>query len=102
MSLAFEMQQDVCVFVHPPADDGAVAALDDLLERRACGTLSQERYLRALEELVALHPHFVDGHAHLGNALHDRGSFEPALEAYTRGFSLCMEILPPHFEVFIE
>ena len=69
MSLAFEMHQDVCVFVHPPADDAAVAALDDLLERRACGTLSQARYLRALEELVARHPRFVDGHAHLGTAL---------------------------------
>ena len=102
MALAFEMRQDVCVFVHPPGDDAAVAELDDLLERRDSGTLSQARYLRALEELVARHPHFVDGRAHLGNALYDRGSFEPALEACMHGFSLCMKILPPHFEVFIE
>ena len=69
MPLAFEMHQDVCVFVHPPGDDGAVAELDDLLERLACGALSQALYLRALEELVARHPRFVDGHAHLGTAL---------------------------------
>ena len=63
---------------------------------------SPKGYLRALEELVARHPRFVDGHAHLGNARYDGGSFEPALESYMHGFSLCMEVLPPGFEAFIE
>ena len=102
MPLAFRMHEDVCVFVHPSGDDEAAAELDDLLEQRASGALSRERCLRALEELAARHPRFVDGHAHLGNALYDSGSVEPALEAYIRGFLLCMEVLPPHFEAFIE
>ena len=102
MTVAYEMHDDVCVFVHPPGHRAAAEELGDLLERRDAGTLPQARYLRALEELVARHPRFVDGHAHLGNALYDRGGFGPALDSYMRGFSICMEVLPPGFEAFIE
>ena len=98
MRIAFDMHDDVCVFAHPPGYDEAVDELDHLLERRNFGTLSEVHYRRALEELVARHPWFVDGHAHLGNRLYREGRFEQALDTYTRGFSLCMEALPSGFE----
>ena len=102
MKIAFEMQREVCVFAHPPGHGGAADELDDLLERRDSGAMSQARYLRALENLVSRHPWYVDGHAHLGNALHEQGRIERALESYTQGFSLCREVLPAGFEAFIE
>ena len=102
MTMAFEMHGDVCVFTHPPGYEGAVDTLDELLARRDAGTLSQTRYRRGLEDLVSRHPWFVDGHAHLGNALHEQGRLEQALTSYTRGFSLCFDVLPSGFESFIE
>ena len=102
MTLAFELHGDGCVFAHPSQYDRAADELDLLLERRDAGALSKMRYRRALEELVSRHPWFVDGHAHLGNALYGEGRFEQALDAYGRGFSLCMEVLPSGFEAVIE
>ncbi len=102
MTIAFEMHDDVCVFAHPPGSDRVVDEFDDLLERRESGALSAERYRRGLQALVARQPGFVDGHAHLGNAIYEEGRFEQALESYRSGFSLCMTVLPASFEAFIE
>ena len=71
MTVAFKMHDDICVFAHPPEYDEAVDQLDHLLERRNSGALSNMRYRRALEELVARHPWYVDGHVHLGNRLYE-------------------------------
>ena len=102
MTIAFEMREDVCVFAHPLRDDRAAEELDNLLEERDTGALPEVRYRRALEDLVSRHPLYVDGHAHLGNALYGEGQFEQALASHARGFSLCTQVLPPDFEAFIE
>ena len=102
MRIAFEMHDDVCVFAHPPGYDEAVDELDLILERRNFGALSELHYRRALEELVSRRPWFVDGHAHLGNRLYHEGRFEQALDTYTRGLSLCMEVLPSGSQASIE
>ena len=69
MRIALGMHDDACVFAHPPQYDDTMDQLDHLLERRNFGTLLEVHYRRALEELVARHPWFVDGHAHLGNSV---------------------------------
>ena len=102
MKIALEMHQDVAVFQYPPGYDAIVEELDDLLDRRGGGRPSTPWYVKALEDLVERHPWFIDGHAHLGNALYDRGTFKPALASCMRGYSLGTEIIPPDFQEFIE
>ena len=102
MTVALETREDVAVFRYPAGYDGIVDEFDDLLERRDTGRLGRDRYIAALEDLVARHPWFIDGHAHLGNAFFDRGRYERALEAYERGYSLGTAALPTGFEEFIE
>ena len=102
MKIALEMHEDVAVFVYPPGYDGVVEELDDLLERRGADRPSTSWYVKALEDLVERHPWFIDGHAHLGNALYDRGTFKRALESCMRGYSLGTELIPPDFQEFIE
>lgn len=96
------MHEDVAVFAYPAGYEGVVDEFDDLLERRDTGRLSRTRYSKALAELVARNPWFIDGHAHLGNAAYERGEFESALEACERGYALGMQAIPAGFEQFIE
>ena len=102
MTISLEMREDVAVFRYPSEYGGMVEELDDLLERRDAGKLSEARFVGALEDLVARNPWFIDGHAHLGYALYHRGKFELALECCERGFSLGTELLPADFREFIE
>ena len=102
MTIAIDMNDDAAVFRYPPAYAETVDEFDTLLDGRANGGLTGNRYIRALEELVARHPWFIDGHAHIGNALYDRGEFGRALEAYERGYSRGTAPLPDGFEKLIE
>ena len=102
MTIAIDMKGDVAVFRYPPGYAGVVDEFESLLDRRETGGLTEDRYVRALEALVARQPWFIDGHAHIGNSLYDRGEFERALEAYERGYSLGAAALPAGFEEFIE
>ncbi len=102
MTIAIDMNHDVAVFRYPPDYADIADELDRLLDGRATGGPAGNRYVGALEDLVARHPWFIDGHAHIGNALYDRGEFDRALEAYERGYSLGTAVLPDGFEEFIE
>ncbi len=102
MTITLEMREDVAVFRYPAGYDELVDEFDDLLERRDTGRLGNDRYVAALEDLVARHPWFIDGFTHLGNAFFDRGQYERALEAYERAYSLGTAPLPEGFEEFIE
>ena len=102
MTISLEMREDVAVFRYPSEYGGMIEELDDLLERRDAGKLSEAQYVGTLEDLVARNPWFIDGHAHLGYALYHRGKFELALECCERGFSLGTELLPADFREFIE
>lgn len=100
--ITLEVNGDVAVFRYPSEYADVVDDFHDLLDKRETGRLVESRYLRALEELVARHPWFIDGHAHIGNSLFDQGKFERALEAYERGYSLGTAVLPAGFDRFIE
>ena len=102
MTIGLEMHEDVAVFAYPPGYEGVVDEFDDLLDSRDTGRFSQARYRKALAELVARNPWFIDGHAHLGYAAYERGEFESALKACERGYSLGMRAIPAGFEKFIE
>lgn len=102
MTITIEMHEDVAIFRYPPEYDRVVDEFDALLERQRVSQLDEDRYFSALEDLVARYPWFIDGHAHLGNALFHRRDFERALEAYERGYSLGTDALPAGFEEFIE
>ena len=102
MTIGLEMHEEVAVFTWPPNYHEVADEFDDLLNRRDTGRLSRARYRKALGELVASHPWFIDGHAHLGYAAYEQGEFETALKACERGYSLGMQAIPAGFEQFIE
>ena len=98
MTITLEINGDGAVFRYPSGYDDVVDEFDDLLDRQEAGWLDESRYLHALEELVARHPWFIDGHAHIGNSLFDQGKLERALSAYERGYSLGTAVLPAGFD----
>ena len=102
MTLEIEIEGDVAIIQHPPGHHEVAGQLDDLLEQKEAGSISEAGYVRALEDLVARHPRFIDGHAHLGNALYGQGRTGRALKCYERGYALGTELLPAGFEAFIE
>ncbi len=102
MTISLKIHGDVAVFNYPSGYSEIVEELDDLLERRDAGKVSRAGYVGALEDLVAGIPWFIDGHAHLGNALYEQGKVKLALESYERGYSLGTELLPSRFGEFIE
>ena len=102
MTIELELREDTAIFRHPPDYDRVAGELDGLLDLRDRGELSEAGYMRGLEELVARHPWFIDGHAHLGNALFRQGRTEPALEAYLRGYSLGADLLTPDMQELVE
>ena len=102
MTITLEINGDTAVLRYPSGYDDVLDGFGDLLDRREAGWLDENRYLRALEELVARHPWFIDGHAHIGHSLFDQGKFERALAACERGYSLGTAALPAGFDRFIE
>ncbi len=102
MTITLEVWEDGAVFRYPERHDDAVQELDDLLDRDDAGQLSPSQYLTKLRDLVARHPEFIDGHAHLGSALYNQDKPKRALDAYMRGFALGAEAIPSDFHGMIE
>lgn len=96
--LSFDVFDDGGEFRHGEAYSQIVDELDALLESRDCGQLSPAKYLSALKDLVARYPEFIDGHAHLGNALMEAGKPKLALQACLTGLELGERTLPEGYE----
>lgn len=86
--------EDGARFRHGAGEREADDELDNLLDQRNSGSLSQKRYLLALGALLERSPNFVDGHAHLGFAMLEQGKVKQALEACERGLSLGVAVIP--------
>ena len=97
MTITIELNDFAAEFRYPAQYDDVVEEFDDLLHRRQTGRLRESQYLGALKNLVERHPWFIDGHAHIGNALHEHGEFKRALLAYERGYGLGTAALPTGF-----
>ncbi|WP_026622771.1 tetratricopeptide (TPR) repeat protein (plasmid) [Ensifer sp. WSM1721] len=100
--VTFEIAGDDGIFRHGDAYGAIVDELDTALDRRESGGLSQARYLSALRDIVERHPHFIDGHAHLGSALLEQGKPKAALESCLRGLQLGENAIPGGFAGTIE
>ena len=98
MTVDVALKDGGAVFRHPSGHDDAVSELDGLLDRRETGRLDGNGYRRALDDLVGRHPWLIDGHVHVGDALYERREFEPALEAYGRGYAMGAAALPAGFD----
>ena len=79
-----------------------VRELDHLLDYHDGGRLTCNQYVTELKELVARHPSFIDGYAHLGFALLEQDKPKLALRAGLRGLALGEEAIPPDFEGKVE
>ncbi|MDE0242652.1 MAG: tetratricopeptide repeat protein [bacterium] len=97
MAITIELNDFAAEFRYPAQYDDVVEEFDDLLHRHRTGRLREKQYLGALKKLVEQHPWFIDGHVHIGNALHDNGEFKHALVAYERGYALGTAALPAGF-----
>ncbi len=102
MTVTLEISEDGAVFRYPESYDDITRELDDLLDESDAGQIDPARYLAELRDLVARHPEFIDGHAHLGIALSERGELECALDAFMRGFTLGESAIPSGFNGTIE
>lgn len=102
MSVSLEVFEDGAVFRSPEADDDMVRELDNLLDSHQGGPLTRNQYVTELKGLVARHPGFIDGHAHLGFALLEQGRPKLALAAGLRGLALGEDAIPSDFEGKVE
>ena len=73
MDISRELFEDSARFRHPPEHDACMEALDRPLEDREAGRIGGRRCMDGLQDLAGRHPWFIDAHAHVGNALPDRG-----------------------------
>ena len=76
--------------------------LDHLLDYHDDGRLTRNQYVTELKDLVARHPGFIDGHAHLAFALLEQDKPKLALGAGLCGLALGDEAIPPDFEGKVE
>ena len=76
--------------------------LDHLLDYHDGGRLTCNQYVTELKDLVARHPSFIDGFAHLGFALLEQDKPKLALGAGLCGLALGEEAIPPDFEGKVE
>jgi tetratricopeptide (TPR) repeat protein len=89
-------------FDETDADRAAVERFDELLERRDGGELTETAYKSALADLIAEHPGFIDGHAHLGFALREEGKTKRALAACLAGMGVGEDALPAGYDGTLE
>jgi len=101
-TLALEITEDGGVFHHGDGYDEIGDQFDGALDQREAGAITAAKYIKILKALVERHPHFIDGHAHLGNALMEEGKPKLALQAWLRGFDLGERALPAGFAGLIE
>ena len=89
---------DGAVFDHGGVEDLGAPELDALLEERRRGRIAPGKYLAALRDLVAREPDYIDGHAHLGAALHEQGKTRLALGACLAGLAIGRIAIPKDYE----
>lgn len=100
--LTLEIFDDGGVFRYGDGYEQIVEELDDALEQRDGGTLAPAKYVRTLKALVDRHPHFIDGHAHLGYALMEEGKPKLALQACLQGLEVGERAIPAGYAGSIE
>lgn len=100
--LALEIFEDGGVFRHGENHDEVVEKLDEALEQREAGRITPAKYLKTLKTLIEHYPHFIDGYAHLGNALMEEGKPKLALQACLRGLEVGERAIPSDFTGPIE
>jgi tetratricopeptide (TPR) repeat protein len=93
-AVVLELEEDGARFRHGAEEREAGAQLDTLLDRRASGSLSEKKFHLALAYLVEHYPNYIDGHAHLGFALLERGKAKQALDACERGLGIGLVAIP--------
>ena len=102
MTITLEIREDGAIFRHPVADHDMSEELIDLRDQDDLGRIGPTQYLRKLQDLVARHPGFIDGYAHLGSAFLEQDKPKRALDACMRGFTLGVEAIPVGFDGLIE
>jgi len=95
--IRLEIFPDGAVYDHGEIDAAGSLELDALLEQRERGRIAPTRYLSTLRGIVTHHPHYIDGHAHLGAALFEQGKPKLALAACLTGFELGKSAIPEDF-----
>ncbi len=100
--ITLEIFDDGGVFRHADDYDRIVEELDDALEQRDGGALAPAKYVKTLKALVDRRPHFIDGHAHLGNALMEEGKPKLALQACLQGLEVGERAIPAGYAGLIE
>lgn len=101
-TLTLEIADDGGVFRHGDNYGGIVAELDEALDRCEAGAITPAKYVKTLKALVERHPHFIDGHAHLGYALIEEGKPKLALQACLRGLEVGERAMPAGYSGLIE
>ncbi|MXX89645.1 MAG: hypothetical protein F4Y68_10445 [Boseongicola sp. SB0665_bin_10] len=102
MNISLELFEDSARFRYPPEHEACMEALDRLLDEREAGKIGGKRYMDGLQDLAGRHPWFIDAHAHVGNALLNRGRTRPALDAYLKGLALGEAAIPEGYADLIE
>lgn len=100
--ITFEITGDAGIFRHGDAYDALVDEFDAMLDGRESGSLTEARYISALRGIVERHPHFIDGHAHLGYVLLEQRKPKVALEACLHGLQLGENAIPVGFAGSVE
>lgn len=94
----FAIRGNEGVFVFPESHRAVDDELDTILDAWESGSLSSTGYISKLRSLIKRHPDFIDGHAHLGNALLEEGKLKSSPTAYLKGFQLCESAIPSEFK----
>lgn len=100
--IKFEIIESGGVFDHGESMEKAIDALDDILDRYERGRLSRSKFISALHAIIRRHPNFVDGYAHLGYAMIEKGDPNSGLEACLHGLQIGLNALPKDFAGLIE
>ncbi len=100
--VVLELDEDGVRFRHGAEEREANGQLDTLLDQRASGSLSEEKFHLALADLVEHYPDYIDGHAHLGFVMLERGKAKQALDACERGLGIGLAAIPRTYRGRIE
>ncbi|WP_201768084.1 tetratricopeptide repeat protein [Asticcacaulis benevestitus] len=95
--MTFSIETDGGMFRYDDGIAAAVEALDRAIEDRESGGLSLTRYIAVLKDIIADHPDYIDGYAHLGFALKEQGKPKLALQACLSGYELGQAHMPVGF-----
>ncbi len=104
MQLSFETFEDQSGAFCPSGEQfGALLEkFDDVLDRHQMGELSDNAYVKALEQLVASSPDFIDGYAHLAIHWEYQGKPKKALDMALKGLAVANRVIPEGFVGLIE